>query len=39
MKKYEVSDVIHLAAESHVDNSIEGPGAFIHTNLVGTFNL
>ena len=28
-----------LAAESHVDNSIEGSGAFIHTNLVGTFNL
>ena len=39
MKKYNISDVIHLAAESHVDNSIEGPGAFIHTNLVGTFNL
>ncbi len=33
-------DVItHLAAESHVDRSIDGPGAFIQTNLVGTFNM
>jgi len=31
--------VMHLAAESHVDRSIDGPGAFIHTNIVGTFNL
>ncbi len=31
--------VMHLAAESHVDRSIDGPGDFIHTNLVGTFNL
>ncbi len=31
--------VMHLAAESHVDRSIDGPGAFIHTNVVGTFNL
>jgi dTDP-glucose 4,6-dehydratase len=29
--------VMHLAAESHVDRSIEGPGAFIHTNVVGTY--
>ncbi|CCG41171.1 dTDP-glucose 4,6-dehydratase [Magnetospirillum molischianum] len=29
--------VIHLAAESHVDRSIDGPGAFIRTNLLGTF--
>lgn len=29
--------ITHLAAESHVDRSIDGPGAFIHTNLVGTF--
>lgn len=36
---YNVTDVIHLAAESHVDNSISGPGAFIQTNIVGTFNL
>lgn len=31
--------VIHLAAESHVDNSIKGPEPFIHSNVVGTFNL
>ena len=31
--------VMHLAAESHVDRSIDGPGAFIHTNIVGTFTL
>ena len=31
--------ILHLAAESHVDRSIDGPGAFIQTNLVGTFTL
>jgi len=31
--------VLHLAAESHVDRSIGGPGDFIQTNIVGTFNL
>ena len=31
--------VMHLAAESHVDRSIDGPGQFIQTNVVGTFNL
>ncbi len=31
--------VMHLAAESHVDRSIDGPGAFIQTNIVGTFTL
>lgn len=31
--------VFHLAAESHVDRSIDGPGAFIQTNIVGTFTL
>ena len=31
--------VIHLAAESHVDRSIDGPSDFIHTNIVGTFTL
>ena len=31
--------VMHLAAESHVDRSIEGPGVFIASNVVGTFNL
>ncbi|NDC28183.1 MAG: NAD-dependent epimerase/dehydratase family protein, partial [Crocinitomicaceae bacterium] len=34
-KKYEVTDVIHLAAESHVDRSIEGPMEFVLTNVVG----
>ena len=31
--------VMHLAAESHVDRSIDGPGAFIDTNVTGTYNL
>jgi len=31
--------VMHLAAESHVDRSIDGPAAFIHTNIVGTYTL
>jgi dTDP-glucose 4,6-dehydratase len=31
--------VVNFAAESHVDRSIHGPGDFIHTNIVGTFNL
>jgi dTDP-glucose 4,6-dehydratase len=31
--------VMHLAAESHVDRSIDGPSEFIQTNVVGTFNL
>jgi len=31
--------VMHLAAESHVDRSIDGPGAFIETNVTGTFQL
>jgi len=38
-KKYNFKSVIHFAAESHVDNSIENPNAFIDTNIVGTFNL
>jgi len=31
--------VMHLAAESHVDRSIDGPGEFIQTNVIGTFNM
>ena len=31
--------VMHLAAESHVDRSIDGPGAFIETNIIGTYTL
>nr|WP_298661073.1 dTDP-glucose 4,6-dehydratase [uncultured Flavobacterium sp.] len=36
---YQFHDVIHFAAESHVDNSISGPEAFVKTNILGTFNL
>lgn len=36
---HKFSGVIHFAAESHVDNSIKNPGAFIDTNITGTFNL
>ena len=36
---FEFTDVIHLAAESHVDRSIEGPMDFVMTNVVGTVNL
>jgi dTDP-glucose 4,6-dehydratase len=35
----QITQVLHLAAESHVDRSITGPDDFIHTNVVGTFNL
>ena len=38
-QKYQPDAVMHLAAESHVDRSIDGPGAFIQTNIVGTFTL
>ncbi|WP_228853123.1 dTDP-glucose 4,6-dehydratase [Aegicerativicinus sediminis] len=38
-KDYNITDVIHFAAESHVDNSIKNPDAFIRTNVFGTFNL
>lgn len=36
---YKPDVVMHLAAESHVDRSIDGPGAFIQTNIVGTYQL
>jgi dTDP-glucose 4,6-dehydratase len=39
MQQHGITHVIHLAAESHVDRSISGPGDFIQTNVVGTFNL
>lgn len=38
-EKHNLSGVIHFAAESHVDNSISGPEAFIRTNINGTFTL
>ena len=37
--KYQPDVVMHLAAESHVDRSINGPGDFIQTNIVGTYTL
>ncbi len=39
LDEHQISKVVHFAAESHVDNSIKGPGLFIQTNLVGTFAL
>ena len=36
---YKITDVIHLAAESHVDRSISGPMEFVQTNVIGTVNL
>ena len=39
VRRHAITHVLHLAAESHVDRSIEGPGDFIQTNIVGTFNL
>lgn len=38
-EKHQINGVIHLAAESHVDRSIEDPMAFIQTNVLGTVNL
>ncbi|MEM9706189.1 MAG: dTDP-glucose 4,6-dehydratase [Pseudomonadota bacterium] len=37
--KHRPDAIMHLAAESHVDRSIDGPGTFIETNLIGTFQL
>jgi dTDP-glucose 4,6-dehydratase len=39
LQKWEPEGVIHLAAESHVDNSIKGPEPFVLSNVVGTFNI
>ncbi len=39
MREERIEAVMHLAAESHVDRSIEGPAAFVETNVVGTFRL
>lgn len=38
-QKYDITGVIHFAAESHVDNSIKNPGVFVQTNVNGTFTL
>lgn len=39
MAEHAIDTVIHFAAESHVDRSIHGPGAFVQTNVIGTFTL
>jgi len=39
LDRHKVRKLVHFAAESHVDNSITGPAAFIQTNMVGTFAL
>ena len=39
LSKYNIDAICHLAAESHVDRSIDGPGTFINTNIIGTFTL
>ncbi len=39
LQKYNPDVVVHFAAESHVDRSIDGPAEFIQTNVVGTLNL
>lgn len=36
---HEIDTIVHFAAESHVDRSIDGPAAFVHTNVLGTFVL
>lgn len=37
--KHEPDAIMHLAAESHVDRSIDGPGVFVETNVMGTYNM
>jgi dTDP-glucose 4,6-dehydratase len=39
LRRYEIDAIVHFAAESHVDRSILGPGAFVQTNIFGTFSL
>ncbi|MFC7293019.1 dTDP-glucose 4,6-dehydratase [Hirschia litorea] len=39
MKKHAIDAVMHLAAESHVDRSIDGPSAFMQTNIMGTYSM
>jgi len=39
LKKHQPRAIVHFAAESHVDRSINGPGEFVQTNVVGTFSL
>jgi dTDP-glucose 4,6-dehydratase len=37
--KHQPDAIMHLAAESHVDRSIDGPSAFMHTNIIGTYEM
>ncbi len=39
LQSYQPDAIMHLAAESHVDRSIDGPAAFIETNIIGTYTL
>lgn len=39
LRNHKPDKIMHLAAESHVDRSIDGPGEFVNTNLVGTYTL
>src|SRR5215469_4096380 len=39
MRNEQIDTIVHFAAESHVDRSIEGPDAFIETNVLGTHSL
>lgn len=39
LNQHEIDAIMHLAAESHVDRSIDGPGEFITTNIVGTYTM
>jgi dTDP-glucose 4,6-dehydratase len=39
LQHYQPDAIMHLAAESHVDRSIDGPAAFIETNIIGTYTL
>lgn len=38
-ERHQPDKIMHLAAESHVDRSIDGPGDFIQTNIIGTYNM
>lgn len=39
LKEEKIDKIMHLAAESHVDRSIDGPAAFVETNVIGTFRM
>ena len=39
LREHQIDTIVHFAAESHVDRSLQGPGAFVQTNIVGTYTL